>query len=146
QGLLVRRVVARFGERIALLIGIVSGAVGFVIWGLASNSLLFMIAIIFYAPIGFVQPALQGLMTRRVSPSEQGQLQGINGSLMGLTGVIGPTLFTLIFAFFIGSRAPFNLPGAPFLLSAFLIIRSLILVTKITNSRNLAPTSNDFQP
>src|SRR2546429_621518 len=108
QGLLVRRVVARFGERIALLIGIVSGAVGFVIWDLAPNSLLFMIAIIFYAPIGFVQPALQGLMTRRVSQSEQGQLQGINGSLMGLTGVIGPTLFTLIFAFFIGSQAPFK--------------------------------------
>jgi len=111
QGLLVRRVVARFGERIALLIGIVSGTLGFVIWGLAPNSLLFMIAIIFYAPIGFVQPALQGLMTRRVSPSEQGQLQGINGSLMGLTGVIGPTLFTLIFAFFIGSQAPFNRPS-----------------------------------
>jgi len=57
QGLLVRRVVARFGERIALLIGIVSGTTGFVIWGLAPDSLVFMIAIIFYAPIGFVQPA-----------------------------------------------------------------------------------------
>src|SRR5207245_219976 len=146
QGLLVRRVVARFGERIALLIGIVSGAVGFVICGLAPNSLLFMIAIIFYAPIGCVQPALQGLMTRRVSQSEQGQLQGINGSLMGLTGVIGPTLFTLIFAFFIGSQAPFNLPGAPFLLSAQLMIGSLILTAKITNARNLAAPSKDFQP
>jgi len=135
QGLLVRRVVARFGERIALLIGIVSGTLGFVIWGLAPNSVLFMIAIIFYAPIGFVQPALQGLMTRRVSPSEQGRLQGINGSLMGLTGVIGPTLFTLLFAFFIGSQAPLNLPGAPFLLSAILMIGSLILTAKITNAR-----------
>ena len=103
-----------------------------------------MIAIIFYAPIGFVQPALQGLMTRRVGPSEQGQLQGINGSLMGLTGVIGPTLFTLIFAFFIGSQAPFNLPGAPFLLSALLMIGSLILTVKITNARSLAPSSKDF--
>jgi len=103
-----------------------------------------MIAIIFYAPIGFVQPALQGLMTRRVSPSEQGQLQGINGSLMGLTGVIGPTLFTLLFAFFIGSQAPFNLPGAPFLLSAILMIGSLILTARITNARNLGPPSKDF--
>ena len=65
---------------------------------------------------------------------------------MGLTGVIGPTLFTLIFAFFIGSQAPFNLPGAPFLLSAFLMISSLILVAKITDARNLAPPSKDFQP
>src|SRR5438094_4099150 len=93
-----------------------------------------MIAIIFYAPIGFVQPAVQGLMTRRVGPSEQGQLQGINGSLMGLTGVIGPTLFTLIFAFFIGSQAPVNLPGAPFLLSALLMVSSLILAAKVTRA------------
>jgi len=128
------RFVTRFGERLALLVGLVSGTAGFVIWGLAPNSLVFMIAIIFYAPIGFVQPAVQGLMTRRVGPSEQGQLQGINGSLMGLTGVIGPTLFTLIFAFFIGTQAPINLPGAPFLLSAFLMIASLLLALKVTRA------------
>ncbi len=134
QGLLVRRFVSRFGERLALLVGLVSGTAGFVIWGLAPNSLVFMIAIIFYAPIGFVQPAVQGLMTRRVGPSEQGQLQGINGSLMGLTGVIGPTLFTLIFAFFIGTQAPINLPGAPFLLSALLMVASLLLAIKVTRA------------
>jgi MFS transporter, DHA1 family, tetracycline resistance protein len=134
QGLLVRRVVARLGESITLLIGIVSGTAGFVIWGLAPNSLLFLLAIIFYAPIGFVQPALQGLMTRRVGPSEQGMLQGINGSLMGLTGVIGPTLFTLTFAFFIGTQAPISLPGAPFLLSAVLMIASLLLALKVTRT------------
>ncbi|OLD41229.1 MAG: hypothetical protein AUI21_02415 [Nitrospirae bacterium 13_1_40CM_2_62_10] len=145
QGLLVRRVVGRFGERVALLIGIVSGTVGFVIWGLAPNSLLFLLAIIFYAPIGFVQPALQGLMTRRVGPSEQGALQGINGSLMGLTGVIGPTLFTLIFAFFIGSQAPVNLPGAPFLLSAFLMIASLLLALKVTRAIERVTPSEQFQ-
>jgi DHA1 family tetracycline resistance protein-like MFS transporter len=145
QGLLVRRVVTRFGERIALIIGIISGTVGFVIWGLAPNSLLFLLAIIFYAPIGFVQPALQGLMTRRVGPSEQGALQGINGSLMGLTGVIGPTLFTLIFAFFIGSQAPVNLPGAPFLLSALLMASSLILAAKVTRSRDQSSVSEDLQ-
>src|SRR5947207_1894037 len=145
QGLLVRRVVARFGERLALLIGIVSGTIGFVIWGLATNSILFMIAIIFYAPIGFVQPALQGLMTRRVGPSEQGALQGINGSLMGLTGVIGPTLFTLIFAFFIGSQAPVNLPAAPFLLSPLLMIASLLLALKVTRAVERVSPTEQFQ-
>ena len=144
QGLLVRRVVARFGERIALLIGTISGAIGFVIWGLAPNSLIFMIAIIFYAPIGFVQPALQGLLTRRVGPAEQGQLQGINGSLLGLTGVIGPMLFTLTYAYFIGSQAPLNLPGAPFLLSAVLMIGSLILTLKVTRNGKLVPAEQEL--
>jgi DHA1 family tetracycline resistance protein-like MFS transporter len=84
-------------------------------------------------------------MTRRVAPSEQGALQGINGSLMGLTGVIGPTLFTLIFAFFIGSQAPVNLPGAPFLLSALLMVSSLILAAKVTRSRDESSVSEDLQ-
>lgn len=144
QGLLVRRVVARFGERIALLIGIVSGTAGFVIWGLAPNSLVFLLAIIFYAPIGFVQPALQGLMTRRVGPEEQGALQGINGSLLGLTGVIGPTLFTLTYAYFIGGQAPVNLPGAPFLLAALLMVSSLILALKVTRDRDQSLLDEDL--
>ena len=128
----------------ALLIGIISGTVGFVIWGLAPNSLVFLLAIIFYAPIGFVQPALQGLMTRRVGPEEQGALQGINGSLLGLTGVIGPTLFTLTYAFFIGGQAPVNLPGAPFLLAALLMVSSLILAVKVTRSRDQSLVREDL--
>jgi len=83
-------------------------------------------------------------MTRRVGPSEQGALQGINGSLMGLTGVIGPTLFTLIFAFFIGGQAPVNLPGAPFLLSAVLMISSLILAAKVTRSGDQTSIDEDL--
>ena len=38
------------------------------------------------------------LMTRRVAPTEQGQLQGANSSLMGIASMIGPALFTLIYA------------------------------------------------
>jgi DHA1 family tetracycline resistance protein-like MFS transporter len=84
-------------------------------------------------------------MTRRVSPSEQGQLQGINGSLLGLTGVIGPTLFTLIYAYFISDQAPINLPGATFLLAALLMISSLILVTKVTRTRDQGSVAEDIQ-
>ena len=141
QGLLVRRVVARFGERVTLLIGLVSGTAGFIVWGLASTPLIFLIAIIFYAPIGFVQPAVQGLMTRKVGPSEQGALQGINGSIMALTGIIGPLIFGSLYAYFISPQS-FNLPGAPFLLSALLMIASLIVATKVTRVADpSAPTS-----
>ncbi len=106
QGVLVRRVIARFGERLTLLTGLIFGAAAFVVFGLAPTGALFLAGIVVYPPIGLVGPALQGLMTRRVSPSEQGQLQGANSSILGLTGVIGPGLFTLTFAGFIGSQAP----------------------------------------
>ena len=32
-------------------------------------------------------------MSRRIGPSEQGQLQGANGSVMGIATMIGPTMF-----------------------------------------------------
>jgi DHA1 family tetracycline resistance protein-like MFS transporter len=143
QGLLVRRFVARFGERITLLIGLVSGTAGFVVWGLASTPLIFMIAIIFYAPIGFVQPAMQAFMTRKIGPSEQGALQGINGSVMALTGIIGPLIFGSLYAYFISPQS-FNLPGAPFLLAALLMVSSLILAAKVTRSKDQSLDSEDL--
>ena len=70
---------------------------------------------------GLAYPAAQGLMTRRVSPSEQGQLQGALASLAGIAGMLGPGLFTHIFAAFIGPQADWHLPGAPYLLSSRLL-------------------------
>lgn len=66
---------------------------------------------------GVVGPSIQDLMSRRVSESEQGQLQGANSSLRSIAGLIGPAIFTTIFAWLIGW-----LPGAPFLLAAFLLV------------------------
>ena len=42
-------------------------------------------------------------MTRRVGPSEQGQLQGANSSIQGIANLVGPFLFTLSFAYSIGA-------------------------------------------
>ena len=132
QGLFVRRAVARLGERITLLIGLFSGILGFIVWGLAGDPITFMLAIVLYAPIGFVQPAVQALMTRKVGPKEQGALQGINGSILALTGIIGPLIFGAMYGFFISPQAPINLPGAPFLLAAILMATSLILAVRVT--------------
>jgi len=62
---------------------------------------------------------------------------------MGLTGFIGPTVFTLMFAYFISGQAPVNLPGAPFLLSALFMITSLVLAAKVTRARDQSSPSED---
>lgn len=86
--------------------------------------------------MGLLGPAAQGLMTRHVGPSEQGQLQGANSSLMGITGLIGPGLFTLTFASFIGTHRDWHLPGAAFLLAALLMTIALVLAWRITSRRS----------
>ncbi len=127
QGGLVRPFISRFGERSALSIGLLAGMAGYLVWGLANDGTAFAAGIFVFAPIGLAGPALQSLMTRHVKPSEQGQLQGANSSIQGLTSVMGPVLFTLVFALFIGPAAPASLPGAPFLLAAALMMASVAL-------------------
>ncbi len=146
QGVLVRPIIARFGERFALLTGLLFGAVSFIAYGVAPTGPLFLAGVVLYAPIGLVGPALQGLMTRRVSPSEQGQLQGANASIMGLTGVIGPGLFTVTFALFIGGKAPLDLPGAPFILASLLMICAVLLAVRVTQSLSTQQAAESSLP
>jgi DHA1 family tetracycline resistance protein-like MFS transporter len=131
QGLLVRPA-SRFGDRRVLLGGLLFGVAGFAIYGLAPTGAIFWLGIPVMGLWGLANPALQGLMTRLVAPSEQGRLQGGNSSLMGIAGLFGPSVFTLTFATFIGPRAPLSLPGAPFLLASSLLVVAWILAFAVT--------------
>lgn len=122
QGGLVGPAVRRFGEVRTLLVGLSCGALGMAIYGLAPSERVFWIGVPVMALWGLAGPSTQALMSRRVSPGAQGQLQGANGSLMGLANLISPWLFTGVFALFISERAPLQLPGAPFLLAAALLL------------------------
>lgn len=137
QGALVKPVVARFGERCAVLGGLLFGVIGFAVFGLAPTGSLFWFGIPLMSLWGLSGPAIQGLMTRRVGASEQGRLQGANSSLRGITGMIGPAVFTLTFASFISGGAfaethGWHLPGAAFLLSGLLLALAIPLAWKVT--------------
>jgi DHA1 family tetracycline resistance protein-like MFS transporter len=132
QGALVGPAVRRLGERRTLLLGLVAGALGFTVYGLAPSGLLFLAGVPLVALWGLSGAAGQGIMTRRVSPSEQGQLQGANGSIIGIAAMIGPGLFTGTFALFIGEDAPFTLPGAAFLLAAALLLAGYVVASRVT--------------
>jgi DHA1 family tetracycline resistance protein-like MFS transporter len=127
--------VARYGERTALLAGLAFGAAGFAIYGAATTGLVFLIGVPVMALWGFAGPAAQGLMTRRVGPSEQGQLQGANASIQGIANLVGPALFAFLFAYFIGTGRGWHLPGAPFLLAALLLAAACVLASRVTRPR-----------
>ncbi len=135
QGGLIRWVVRRLGERRTLLLGLAAGAVGFAIYGLAPTGPVFWLGTPVMALWGLASPAIQGLMTRRVAPDQQGRLQGANSSLLGMTGIVGPGLFTLAFAHFADPAADWQLPGAPFLLAAALLIGAAAVAWRTTRPR-----------
>jgi DHA1 family tetracycline resistance protein-like MFS transporter len=127
QGGAVDFIVRALGERGALVLGLLSGALGFLIFGAAPTGALFMIGIPAMAVWGVSNAATQALMTRQVAPERQGQLQGATSSVQSLAQLAGPFLFTLIFAYFIGANAPVHLPGAPFLLASVLLVVALLI-------------------
>jgi DHA1 family tetracycline resistance protein-like MFS transporter len=141
SAVLVRPVVGRFGERRVLLGGLVFGTAGFAIYGLAATGSMALLGVPVQALWGLSGPAAQGLMTRRVSPSEQGQLQGAQSSLAGVAGLIGPGLFSLTFAHFIGAQRAWQLPGAPFLLAALLLAAAAAVGARATGARARADAS-----
>ena len=102
QSLLVRRFVARFGERTAAVTGYGSVAIGFLIFAAVPDGALFPIGTPFYALAGLVTPAVQARLTQAVAHDQQGRLQGTVAGVQALAGLLAPILFTQLFAFAIG--------------------------------------------
>ena len=108
QSFIVGPVVARIGERGAVIVGAAAGMTGFVIYALAPTGTIYFIGMPIFALMGLMQPGLQGLMTQHVTGSEQGRLQGANQSTAGIAAILGPIIFPLSYAW-----ALLNLPGEP---------------------------------
>lgn len=128
QAALVRPLVRKLGESRTLIIALVAGIAGYALYGWAPTGVMFLGAIIVFAPIGLFSPSVQGLMTRRVDPTEQGRLQGAVASISGVAGLFGPWLFTQVFAVAVHEEATWHLPGAPFYLAAALMAVALAVV------------------
>jgi MFS transporter, DHA1 family, tetracycline resistance protein len=132
QGTVVGPVTARIGERAALMVGLAFGVLGFLVFALARTGVEFWVGIPLLALWGLGNPASLALMSRFVSPSEQGQLQGANSSVAGIANLFGPALFTQAFAFAIGAGGDWHLPGLPFLLATLLLAAATVLAWRVT--------------
>jgi MFS transporter, DHA1 family, tetracycline resistance protein len=134
QGVIAAPVTKRIGERAALMIGLGFGVAGFLVSAFAQTGAVFWIGIPLLALWGLESPAAMSLMSRRVGPSEQGQLQGANSSVAGIANLLGPALFAQVFAFAIGTGREWQQPGAPFLIAALLIAVAGILAWRVTRT------------
>ncbi len=145
------QMVKRFGERRTLYIGQFFGATGMFIAGLARNSAIFLGSIPIISMWNISMPAAQGMMTRRVSEREQGELQGALGSLRSITFIIGPVLFSRVFGWFIDPKHSFQVPGAPYYLAAALLFTAMLMSTRleqapVATTSPLAPGLDGIPP
>ena len=88
-----------------------------------------------------MQPGQQGLMTRRVGPSEQGQLQGASQALQGIAAILGPLVFPLTLAFALRHDSTLHMPGLAILIAAGLMLLAFFLALGIAK-----PVAPDAAP
>ena len=128
QLFLVGPAVRRLGEGRVLQVSMLLGALGLALYGVAWSGSIYALGIVASALWGAAGPVHQSLMTRYIREDQQGSLQGAQSSLWGVAGLIGPAIFTTVFADAISADALIpNMPGAPFFLaSGFLLVGVLV--------------------
>ena len=130
QVFLVGPVVARIGERGSLLAGAFFGALGFAVYAFAPSTGWYLAGAPIFALMGLLVPGLMGLMSRRVEPQAQGQLQGANQSIQGIASMIGPLLFGLTFAWSIRHES-FHVPGLAIGVASGLLVLALLISLRV---------------
>jgi DHA1 family tetracycline resistance protein-like MFS transporter len=128
QGGLTGRIIARIGERRALVVGLLSGALSFLAYGFVTRWWQIIPLFVVSSFSGLAMPAIQGLMSRMVDASRQGQLQGGMGSMGSVAAILGPLVLTQTLAAGIDR----GFPGAAFIVAGTLgLIAAAIILWKV---------------
>lgn len=125
QGVLIRPILARIGERNAVLLGLGVDVVAFIALGFVTNGWIALALTPLTALGSIAGPALQGIMSRTAPDDQQGELQGALTSINAVASIAAPLAMTQVFFYFTHENAPIYLPGAPFILSAILVVGAI---------------------
>jgi MFS transporter, DHA1 family, tetracycline resistance protein len=129
QAVALGKLVARFGERKTAHIGMLFGMAGFLTFIFMNNGIIALLLCFAMGAQGMVMPALNAMMSRRVAPEQQGELQGFNGSLNALAFFSAQLIFNYTLSYFTSKTIAVPFPGAPFVIaSAFALVSIIILV------------------
>lgn len=131
QGFLVRKVVPRVGEQRALFVGLATNITANVLLGLANHGWMLLSIVPVLALGRLTDPSAQAMISRHVSASEQGELQGAINSLMGIAAIIGPLIGTSLLATFGAATAIAHIPGAAFFASAAISMVGLLIAARL---------------
>jgi DHA1 family tetracycline resistance protein-like MFS transporter len=122
---LVRIALPRLGERRTTFLGLALIALGCVLYGSATQGWQ-MYAIMLTTSVGFMaQPALQGMISRQVAPTRQGEMQGALTSLYSLALIAGPIIANGTFSYFTGP-ATTHIPGIAFYIAGVFILTAIL--------------------
>ncbi|UGY11341.1 MULTISPECIES: tetracycline resistance MFS efflux pump [unclassified Phyllobacterium] len=127
MGLVLPRVVTKFGEWRTAVIGLTFAMLGFFGYASAWQGWMVYAVIIATCLEGLADPAMRSIASAKVPASEQGELQGAMTSLFSITNIIGPLIFTQIFAVFTAADAPVKFAGAAYVIGGLFVLVAVIV-------------------
>lgn len=119
--------VKKFGQYKVIVLGYILQTSGMFFLAFSINELILYLALIPYVLGGVAGPTIQGIMSNSVSEKEQGNLQGALTSMISLTAIIGPLLYTGIFYLYSDKMSEVYFPGAVFIAAGSILLISILL-------------------
>lgn len=130
QAFLVGPIAERYGARRALVVGIGADTLAYVLIALATQGWMAFMLLPLFCLGGLGGPAMQSLLTARVSADHQGRLQGVLASMTSLASIFGPLLISSLY---FATRA--EVPGLVWLVGAALYLVCLPLLLAASRSQ-----------
>jgi DHA1 family tetracycline resistance protein-like MFS transporter len=131
QGVLIRFILPRLGEKKSAYFGYVMGTIGFAGFAFADSGTAMLLWILPWSLMGIAGPALRAIIANQVPDEQQGELSGAIASMISLTAIFSPIIMTQTFGYFASNNASIYFPGAPFLLAAALVVLTIICVHQV---------------
>jgi MFS transporter, DHA1 family, tetracycline resistance protein len=141
QGWLIRFIIPKLGQERSVYVGLTLYAIGFLLFGIATQGWMMFAFLIPYCLGGIAGPSLQGIMSSQVPANQQGELQGALTSLISLTSIVGPLLMTWLFYHFSEPGAEIYFPGAAMIAGSILTIISAFLA-RVSLKKKIVRESN----
>jgi len=130
QGGLIRVIIPKIGQERGVWMGLLLYSLGLILFAFATQGWMMFAFLVPYCLGGIAGPALQGYMSSHIPANEQGELQGGLTSLMSLSSIFGPLVMLWSFHYFTKPGAPFQFPGAPFVIGFVLMLLSALLAIR----------------
>ena len=127
QGYTTRIVIPRIGEKKSIIYGTFVLIFNYLFFAIATASWVLYATITLLLFTSIVMPSLQSMISVNTPPESQGELQGTLISVMSLTSIIGPLLYTSLFTRYTRPDH-YLLPGAPYFAATAITLTCLALI------------------
>lgn len=122
----------RWGERTAILTGVITDTSASVLIAFASRGWMPFALMPLFCLGAVGLPALQSLLAKQVDAQSQGKLQGVLASLLSLTSIVGPLVISDVYF-----TTRFTFPGLVWLVGAALYLFTLPILLNLRRNVRL---------